>query len=572
MPDTTYRILMNGVTGRMGYRQHLLRSILAIRDDGGVPLPDGARLQVEPVLIGRNADKLARLADRARRRRLDHRPRHRAGRGPRLDLLRRPGDQRAQEGDPQGGRSRQARLHREADRRVGRRGPGARRRRRPARHHQRRRPRQALPARADEAEAAGRRRASSAGSSRCAASSATGSSRATTCPRSGPAGTTAPQDGGGMVLDMFCHWNYVLENLFGRVEAVTAKAVTHIPERWDEARREVRRHGRRRGVRHLRARGRRHRPGQLVAGRCAWSARSSWSSRWTAPTAPPSPACSTAASSRASRRPCRCGTPTCPPPRTSAASGSEVPDNQQFGNGFRAQWERFLLDVHHGRPHPYDFAAGVRGLAARRRRADVVGRGPAGGAVSTSDHRHSAPVAGPHGRTAGGETSQLREPREWTQRPRPFRDPGRVRRGARGRRPARRERPGAPGRRRLGVHAGVPRPPVPLRLRRRRGDGHRPAQHGPGLAGRPGAGPPQRRRRPASTAPGSPPAPAPTTSDRAGPRADVREAYAEQVGFVEVTRRPGDPDGVAPARRTGHGRPTTTSACTTTCSPRCASR
>ena len=32
-----------------------------------------------------------------------------------------------------------------------------------------------------------------------------------------------------MVLDMFCHWNYVLENLFGRVEAVTAKAVTHIP-------------------------------------------------------------------------------------------------------------------------------------------------------------------------------------------------------------------------------------------------------------------------------------------------------------------------------------------------------
>ena len=33
---------------------------------------------------------------------------------------------------------------------------------------------------------------------------------------------------------MFPHWNYVLENLFGRVQAVTAKAVTHIPERWDE--------------------------------------------------------------------------------------------------------------------------------------------------------------------------------------------------------------------------------------------------------------------------------------------------------------------------------------------------
>ena len=46
------RIVMNGVTGRMGYRQHLVRSILAIRDEGGFALPDGSRVQVEPVLIG----------------------------------------------------------------------------------------------------------------------------------------------------------------------------------------------------------------------------------------------------------------------------------------------------------------------------------------------------------------------------------------------------------------------------------------------------------------------------------------------------------------------------------------
>lgn len=39
---------------------------------------------------------------------------------------------------------------------------------------------------------------------------------------------------GGMMLDTFPHWYYVPENLFGRVQAVTAKAVTHIPERWDE--------------------------------------------------------------------------------------------------------------------------------------------------------------------------------------------------------------------------------------------------------------------------------------------------------------------------------------------------
>ena len=62
MAQRTIRVIMNGVTGRMGYRQHLVRSILAIRDDGGVTLPDGDRIQVEPVLVGRNADKLAALA------------------------------------------------------------------------------------------------------------------------------------------------------------------------------------------------------------------------------------------------------------------------------------------------------------------------------------------------------------------------------------------------------------------------------------------------------------------------------------------------------------------------------
>ncbi len=39
-----------------------------------------------------------------------------------------------------------------------------------------------------------------------------------------------------------------------------------------------------------------------------------------------------------------------------------MPDNQDFQNGFRVQWEQFLADVHHGRRHAYDFAAGVRGL------------------------------------------------------------------------------------------------------------------------------------------------------------------------------------------------------------------
>jgi predicted dehydrogenase len=61
---TTHRIgvIMNGVTGRMGTRQHLVRSILAIRQQGGVLLPDGSRAMPDPILVGRNAGRLEALA------------------------------------------------------------------------------------------------------------------------------------------------------------------------------------------------------------------------------------------------------------------------------------------------------------------------------------------------------------------------------------------------------------------------------------------------------------------------------------------------------------------------------
>jgi len=42
------------------------------------------------------------------------------------------------------------------------------------------------------------------------------------------------QDGGGIILDMLCHWRYVLDNLFGQVKAVSCLGATHIPNRWDE--------------------------------------------------------------------------------------------------------------------------------------------------------------------------------------------------------------------------------------------------------------------------------------------------------------------------------------------------
>ena len=55
-------IIMHGVTGRMGTNQHLARSIKAIQDEGGVELSDGDRVMPDPILVGRDANKLKALA------------------------------------------------------------------------------------------------------------------------------------------------------------------------------------------------------------------------------------------------------------------------------------------------------------------------------------------------------------------------------------------------------------------------------------------------------------------------------------------------------------------------------
>ena len=63
MAERRLGLIMHGVTGRMGLNQHLIRSVLAIRRQGGVALPNGDRVQLDPILVGRNAAKLEALAD-----------------------------------------------------------------------------------------------------------------------------------------------------------------------------------------------------------------------------------------------------------------------------------------------------------------------------------------------------------------------------------------------------------------------------------------------------------------------------------------------------------------------------
>ena len=62
MAEIAFGVILNGVTGRMGTNQHLIRSILAIREQGGVSTADGDRIMPEPVLVGRNPDKLRHLS------------------------------------------------------------------------------------------------------------------------------------------------------------------------------------------------------------------------------------------------------------------------------------------------------------------------------------------------------------------------------------------------------------------------------------------------------------------------------------------------------------------------------
>src|SRR5688500_5616366 len=62
MAEKRIGVLMHGVTGRMGMNQHLVRSILEIRREGGVRLSDGTRIMPDPILLGRDAAKLEQLA------------------------------------------------------------------------------------------------------------------------------------------------------------------------------------------------------------------------------------------------------------------------------------------------------------------------------------------------------------------------------------------------------------------------------------------------------------------------------------------------------------------------------
>jgi predicted dehydrogenase len=359
MTTDTIRIIMNGVTGRMGYRQHLVRSILAIRDEGGLTLDDGRRLQVEPILVGRNAEKLAALAGRHD-----------------VDTYTTELDEALADPtatvyfDAQVTTERQKAILKALS--VGK-------------HVYTEKP-------LAESVEEGRELADAA---RAAGTTAgvvhdkiylPGLIKLKRLIDSGffgrilsvrgefgywvfegdliasqrPSWNYRAQDGGGMVLDMFCHWNYVFEHLFGRVDSVIAKAVTHVPTRWDEM----------------------HRPYAATADDAAYAIfeigdivvqmNSSWVVRVDRKELVEFQVDGTHGSAVAGlfgcriqprvRTPMPVWNPDVPTDHDFRADWDEIPDNQVFRNGFRAQWEQFLADVVARRQHTYDFMSAVRGL------------------------------------------------------------------------------------------------------------------------------------------------------------------------------------------------------------------
>ena len=236
MSEWRIGVIMHGVTGRMGMNQHLIRSILEIRKQGGVALKDGTRLMPDPLLVGRNAAKVGELAkkhgverwttdlDKALRSQdqiffdaasTQLRPKllkkaiaagkhvycekpvamtlaeakdlyvaakkARVKHGVVQDKLWLPGLLKLQKLRDQGFFGRILSVRGEFGYWVF---EGDRERGQPAAQR--------------------------------------------------PSWNYRKQDGGGIILDMLCHWRYVLDNLFGEVKAVNCLGATHIPYRWDE--------------------------------------------------------------------------------------------------------------------------------------------------------------------------------------------------------------------------------------------------------------------------------------------------------------------------------------------------
>jgi predicted dehydrogenase len=360
MAEKRIRIVMNGVTGRMGAHQHLARSLIAIRNQGGVLLKDGTRAVPDPILVGRNAAKLAALAKLH-------------------DIARFTTDLDAALAD------REATIFFDA----------ATTRMRPSllakaiaagKHVYCEKPvavalEDAL-AIVRQAKAAGIRhgvvqdKLFLPGLRKLKMLIASGffgrilSVRGEfgywvfegdLQPAQRPSWNYRVEDGGGMILDMLCHWRYVLDNLFGKVVAVSCLGARHIHERVDETGKRYRATAEDAAYATFELDG-----GIIAHFNCSWATRVRRDDLLTLHV--DGTHGSAVAGLQQVRIQPRMATPrpVWNPDLKQAvdfyADWQALPDTDTYDNAFKVQWEAFIRHVVDGEPYTWDLLEGARGV------------------------------------------------------------------------------------------------------------------------------------------------------------------------------------------------------------------
>lgn len=227
-------LIMHGVTGRMGMNQHLIRSIIAIRSQGGVALANGDRVMPDPILIGRSAEKIEALAKA-----------HGIARwGTNLETaLADPNDTVFFDAGTTQMRPTLLAAALRAGKHVYCEKPIATNLNEAVEIAQ-------LAQRSGLKHGAVQDKLFLPGLRKLDMLRRAGffgrmlSVRlefgywvfeGDLQPIQRPSWNYRAEDGGGMILDMMCHWRYVLDNLFGEVQSVSCLGATHIPQRWDES-------------------------------------------------------------------------------------------------------------------------------------------------------------------------------------------------------------------------------------------------------------------------------------------------------------------------------------------------
>ena len=360
MAEKRIGILMHGVTGRMGTNQHLIRSIVAIRKEGGVQLRDGTRLMPDPVLLGRDAGKLERLAKTHGIERWS------------TDLdaaLRNEND--TVFFDAATTQMRPALLQRAIA---------------AGKHIYCEKPVATTVAEAIDLYRAARKAGVKHGVVQdklwlpgllklkmLRDSGFFGRMLSVRGefgywvfegdwqPAQRPSWNYRTEDGGGIILDMLCHWRYVLDDVFGKVKSVSCLGATHVPERWDEEGRKYK----------ATADDAAYATFQLESGVIAHF-NSSWATRVRRDDLLTLHVDGTHGSAVAGLRRCvsqsRVNTPKpvwnpdIPQPIHFYEGWQEVPDNIAWENAFKAQWELFLKHVAGEGDFPWDLLEGAKGV------------------------------------------------------------------------------------------------------------------------------------------------------------------------------------------------------------------